>query len=464
MFHQLPNDCLKEIFEFLVKDKATLCSCLLVNRLWCLAVVPFLWTSIHNFRTFFTCLPQESKEILYENQIIVSPPTQRCLIFNYVQYIKTFSNAEICKGIAFLLNNNSNNSQDNDICKNIIAAQEIFKMLVKQISLKRLFYYTYTSNFLYIPFVNYPGAIDCFKNLSELNCGSEINSELLYRLSQICQNLRTLNVTFDEFISTGLVDLISVQQRLNCLQIFQTYKCESFTSIIPSFKSLSQSLTKFELYGGNHHNPPLSFITQFTNLRELNLLFNHSDYSVDFRDAIFPNLRILIFKYFSPRFMYLNDFLKINGKYLRELQIGRSNNLINLAISNFCLNLKYLRTNFLYNEEKTLKQIFNNCNQLTTLQISCDNFYLNEIELLEIVAENSPKGFHELKVCACLIGTKLFSKSSRRTIFTEDYIPKKILSINLTIESNATDIDYTTINEFKKLGIIKKFKVIEDSY
>ncbi|CAG8560968.1 18_t:CDS:2 [Funneliformis caledonium] len=280
-------------------------------------------------------------------------------------------------------------------------------MLVKQISLRRLFYYTYTSH-LYIPFVTYPGAIDCFRNLSELNCGSDIDSELLYRLSHICQKIRTLNVTFGERISTGFSDLISVQQRLNCLQIFQTYKCESFTNIIPSFKSLSKSLTKFEFYGGNHHNPPLSFITQFTNLRELYLLFNHNDYSVNFRDVTFPHLRILVFKYYSPRFINLNEFLKINGKYLRELQIGKSNNLINFSISTFW--------------------------------------------------------FHELKVCACLIGTKLFSKRSRRTIFTEDYIPPRTLSINLTVESNATEIDYTSINEFKKLCIIKQFKVIEDSY
>ncbi|CAG8488278.1 1772_t:CDS:2 [Funneliformis mosseae] len=405
----------------------------------------------------------QSKEILYKNNITVSPPTQRRLIFNYVQYIKTFSNAEICRGISFLLNNHSNNPRDFDINKNIVAAQEVFKMLVKQISLRRLFYYTYTSH-LYIPFVTYPGAIDCFRNLSELNCGSDIDSELLYRLSQICQKIRTLNVTFCERISTGFSDLISVQQRLNCLQIFQTYKCVSFTNIIPSFKSLSKSLTKFEFYGGNHHNPPLSFITQFTNLRELYLLFNHNDYSVNFRDVTFPHLRILVFKYYSPRFINLNEFLKINGKYLRELQIGKSNNLINFSISTFCRNLKYLRTNFLYNEGRTLKQIFKNCNQLMTLEISCENFYLNEIELLEIVAEHSPKGFHELKVCAYLIGTKLFSKRSRRTIFTEDYIPPRTLSINLTVESNATEIDYTSINEFKKLCIIKQFKVIEDSY
>ena len=59
---QLPADCLNDIFEFLRKDKVTLHSCLLVNRLWCEVSVRILWRNIWNFddpsiyNTLISCL------------------------------------------------------------------------------------------------------------------------------------------------------------------------------------------------------------------------------------------------------------------------------------------------------------------------------------------------------------------------------------------------------------------------
>src|SRR5437763_5877631 len=69
---QLPADCLNEIFEHLEEDKVTLRSCLLVNRLWCEVSVIVLWRKIRNHNTLIACLPNESKEILYQNRIITS--------------------------------------------------------------------------------------------------------------------------------------------------------------------------------------------------------------------------------------------------------------------------------------------------------------------------------------------------------------------------------------------------------
>src|SRR3954469_21424545 len=69
---QIPADCLDEIFKRLEEDKVTLRSCLLVNRLWCEVSVRILWRSIMNYNTLIACLPNESKEILYQNGIINS--------------------------------------------------------------------------------------------------------------------------------------------------------------------------------------------------------------------------------------------------------------------------------------------------------------------------------------------------------------------------------------------------------
>ena len=76
---QLPADCINEIFEYLKDEKFTLCSCLLVSRLWCEVAVRILWRNPKslNFHTLIACLPNESKEILLENGIIILTPTSK---------------------------------------------------------------------------------------------------------------------------------------------------------------------------------------------------------------------------------------------------------------------------------------------------------------------------------------------------------------------------------------------------
>ena len=67
---QLPADCLNEIFEYLEKDKATLRSCLLVNRLWCEVSVRILWRNIFDFKYFM-----HYTEHILELYLLVYPAT-----------------------------------------------------------------------------------------------------------------------------------------------------------------------------------------------------------------------------------------------------------------------------------------------------------------------------------------------------------------------------------------------------
>ncbi len=122
MPRQLPADCLNEIFEYL-EDKVDLYSCLLVNRLWCEVSVRILWTNIQNYKTLIACLPNESKEILYKNDIIISTPTSKPLLFNYVTFIKNLSIFENRREIRNLLTV----SQRFDNNKYMVIIKEIFK-------------------------------------------------------------------------------------------------------------------------------------------------------------------------------------------------------------------------------------------------------------------------------------------------------------------------------------------------
>src|ERR1043165_5463975 len=89
MSYQLSADCLNEIFECLEKDKVTLHSCLLVNRIWCEVSVRILWKSIWNYNTLISRLPKESKEILRDNEILIPTSTSKSPLFNYTTFIKS---------------------------------------------------------------------------------------------------------------------------------------------------------------------------------------------------------------------------------------------------------------------------------------------------------------------------------------------------------------------------------------
>src|SRR6266496_4078307 len=107
---QLTADCLNEIFEYLEDDKYTLNSCILVNRLWCEVSIRIFWRNVlnystSNFSTLIACLPNESKEILSKNGIIISTPTSKFPIFNYASFCKILSINRVRYIIVKLLKN-----------------------------------------------------------------------------------------------------------------------------------------------------------------------------------------------------------------------------------------------------------------------------------------------------------------------------------------------------------------------
>src|SRR5437016_10415006 len=141
MAYQLPVDCLNEIFEYLEEDKPSLHSCLLVNRLWCKISVRILWRNIWNsshilrnrrlLSTLIACLPNESKELLFENVIFISTPTSKPPLFNYASFCKVLLIYKIVYMINIVLR---------EISERRLVANEVVKMFTNQSSLKKLNY------------------------------------------------------------------------------------------------------------------------------------------------------------------------------------------------------------------------------------------------------------------------------------------------------------------------------------
>ena len=170
-----------------MEDKTILHSCLLVNHLWFEVVVRILWKNAWNFQydmyysyriqhvsspsailnTLIACLPNDSKDLLYENRISIPTPTLKPPLFNYISFIKVLLIDTINQNIKDFLQVNTLQDLNN---KKLLVLKELLKIFVSQISsLKTL---KYSKEFQNIPFINFPKSENCLTNLSNLICAS----------------------------------------------------------------------------------------------------------------------------------------------------------------------------------------------------------------------------------------------------------------------------------------------------
>ncbi|RIA92186.1 hypothetical protein C1645_820979 [Glomus cerebriforme] len=483
MSSQLPIDCFNEIFECLEEDKVTLYSCLLVNRLWCRISVKILWRNIWGFKcikvssqirnTLISCLPNESKDLLFKNGVFIPTSIPKSPLFNYPSFCEVLSILDLIIDEDLYNKKVSKNQKFNitPLNRNYLITQEILKMFMKQISLKKLKYDLDIYGSKIPNFINFPGAKDCLKNLSEIRCNSNIHSEFFYQLSQICHNIQSLTIEFGITISDGLKDLISSQNSLRSLS-FMRYDVDGdddydddvynddddwddyddykhYTKIVSSLTKHSSTLTTLHLRG----TVPLSFISKFTNLKELVISFEYETFFITFKKIqyiIFPHLEILKFVLKCPKVEMIIKFLENNGKNLKEFHVNKHDKSLNLAIAKFCPNLKSLYTKF-NDKLSTLKVILNNCQKLESIKISCG--HLEDKKLLEIIAKYSPKSFHELKLRNYEI---LDSEDLEHFLIVwRTRISQKSISF---IISSKNKKNKKLIEKYKKLGVIKKLE------
>ncbi|PKY41122.1 hypothetical protein RhiirA4_539367 [Rhizophagus irregularis] len=477
---QLPTDCLNDIFEYLEEDKFTLHSCLLANHLWCEISVRILWRNIWNFNyqqrssrvassilsTLIACLPDESKKLLCDNKIFISTPTSKPLLFNYVSFCKALSIYEIKWMINSIFKNKPSINLLSSKDKNILVANEIIKMFANQIfSLRKLTYhpYYYHGQYIYtsISFSHFPGARD----LLELCCSSSLPSDFFHQLSQICHNLQSISISFDDYVSNELKELISSQNNLKKLSLSAFEK--SWADIIPALTKHSHTITKLQLYGGNEELP-LSFVSLFSNLQEFIFSFFDGTGFEDFRMLQyikFSKLQVLKIPYQCPNPQYMMKFLENNGKNLKKFYTDENNKDLSLSIAKFCPNLKSLFVILNNGEIDILKTIFIGCQYLESIKIWCGKGYfsefLSEKEVLETVAKYSPNNFCELKIYN--ISKSDLSPDDLESFFIswEERTPKKLLSIIIIVDdedryyNNTSSETLEIIGKYENLGTIK---------
>ena len=361
-----------------------------------------------------------------------------------------------------VLESQQSTSRSLSYCKYLIL-QEILKMFMKQISSLKELEYNSAENLTNVAFTYFPGTTNYLTDLRVLRCSSDVYPEFFYQLSQICCNIQSITIGFEDFVSNGLNDLISSQSGLKYLSLIQSYDGTDWEEIIPSFVKHSDSLIKLKIYGDGNCGP-LSFIYKFTNLQELVISFEALRYFDDFelQHASFPQLKVLKFPLASPTVEVLTKFLENHGKNLTEFHYG-FNSLFNLTIAKLCPNLKSLYTILGNNDAETLKVIFNSCQHLESFKFwyYADDSLLDE-EFLKILAKYSPKNFHEIKLH---VGPQLEILPEVLESFFIDWksrTSQKSLSVIIIKDNHywvLSDENMKIIEKYKKLGVIKKFKI-----
>src|SRR6266540_2330057 len=288
------------IIEYLEEDVISLGSCLLVNRFWCRVTVGILWRNVWNIlnykpyqkyvsssilSTLTACLPNESKNLLYTNGILIPMPTSKPPLFNYISFIKVllYDKLERMIGNALTLNNERiYTSHDKHL-----VSQELLKAFMNQISSLKILDYDlrYQTTVQNIPFISFLGAKDCLTDLTEFKCDSNVYPELFHQLSQICHHIRSLTIRLSNNVSNGLKELISSQNHLKDLGLVG-YDNDS-KGIISVLKKHHNTLTRLHISVGRN-NETLSFIGSFKNLQELVITTFYSICN-DLQYVIFPN-------------------------------------------------------------------------------------------------------------------------------------------------------------------------------
>ncbi|RIA93467.1 hypothetical protein C1645_804041 [Glomus cerebriforme] len=268
------------------------------------------------------------------------------------------------------------------------------------------------------------------------------------------------NSYFEEIISDGLTNLISLQNNLKSVTLRSDtiYSETNFTT--SSLTKSSLTLTKLKII---QYYISLSFISMFTNLQELILSFDINNSFIDFNQYItFSQLRVLKFLFACPRVETLIGFLEINGKNLTEFYVGDHDNTLNLAIAKFCPNLKILFTIFEGNELETLKVILNSCQYLENIRVWCNDGYLNDKKFLDVLVKHSPKNFYELEIYYCSPSEILPDELEKFFISWKSRAPQKSLSLIIFNDNNETfSLDMKNMEIIKKYmetGLIKKFE------
>src|SRR6266542_291434 len=211
---KLNKDTLYFIFKELRYDydSKSLFSCLMVNKLWCVTVIPILWrnpwcysinyekSSLYHVITSY--LPDDTKKFLTRQVIKSLQISRKPLLFDYLSFCKSIY-IDILDSIISIGTSLDYNEY--------LLQQEFYNVIIRKCSeLKYLNIISIEHQIFYIP-----EAKARLESLCELECDTSIDSYYFYGLARICKKIQGLIITdTNKNVNNGVVKLIEVQENL----------------------------------------------------------------------------------------------------------------------------------------------------------------------------------------------------------------------------------------------------------
>ncbi|RIA92247.1 hypothetical protein C1645_820931 [Glomus cerebriforme] len=336
---KLNSDILYHIFQELNKDRNSLFSCLLVNKLWCELTVPILWKC-------------PSKYFDYRDDDAV----KRCKDIRSIFNIITLHLSENSR--KFLLSQH-------------IYIFSIFKQQRRKLSLN------YVSFYYNIPIYKYPGANTCLSNLCELRCNSDNNPSIFEGLAQICRSIETIFINMIGRCyrcNDGLTKLILIQKQIKYITI------RDFSSTNHDCKELTKALEKqahsilyLNMSMGNNFSQLL--YSEFINLETLLLYGCCKSVEKNLVTAVYSKLQILEL-YDISLYITTKIIQNTNGNLWKvkiEYHTFNYSREYIQTIYKYCPNIKYASV---YMNNQNLDELENfliNCQHLEAIDVITNN-------------------------------------------------------------------------------------------
>ncbi|CAB4479308.1 hypothetical protein RhiirA5_366065 [Rhizophagus irregularis] len=427
----LPTELLDKIFSSIDgNDIKTLHSCILVNRVWCNTMIPYLWKSpfhlaiMHQTEklvpAYFPFFSKEAKHILQLHIPSTSP------IFDYPMFLRELDFNEVYLLIrkwCDFKNNATNKFIGFEVFKQrgrqtLLLLQELSKLfMLKCNKLENLS--LDTRSIRYGPYGNlaecmlltqYPGASHCLAPLKKFVSRGSYDKDAIFRsMVHYCKNIDEMIIEDnDSTESESLVNLITSQKRLQKFTIGNWWG--SLSKILKSLGNQWNSLIYVEIHGCHFYNylddsSTFEGLICCKNLETLKIedCYNlTNDIMKPLGNTIFPKLHTLYFSNYrvidddlgdhpyqgiiqnndqnipDHPYLALITIIKNSNATLRNVRLNMDlvnyPNIISICAT-YCPNITYYKARIQnHSEMNQLLQLLKSCTQLEQLEITAEKW------------------------------------------------------------------------------------------
>ncbi|CAG8470666.1 10444_t:CDS:1 [Cetraspora pellucida] len=476
MVKKLPDDCLDQIFRYLVENACSLYSCLLVNKQWASVAIPILWTNPWKYenpfkdevdetfwpliiKTVYSCFSFDTKDLLRKNGLDLILQGCASATFDYVRYCQHLS-PEIIDQLTH--ERTFNEPRDHRPFRDYLVEQELYKLFMSRSSLRHLVLPK-------TPLSYCPGFGLCLQKLRELVCRSDHSVELFYGLAQTCKSIQGIIVDpcFDD--NAGLAALIEFQTNLKYLEIHAPEAREVECTLIgQAIVTQAHTLIYVHFQGFLCIHP--STLGSLYNLKTLKLFMSgHIKNIQEFASSTFSKLEILDifwdeqtpFEIFTKLIQNTKGSLKriywntdCPPKYSEDIR-----NYLNILTHNTFSNLTFATVWWTEEVDQEFEKFLKTCTNLQALKICSfplDGIPQSITRLLQILIKHAPNSLNVLDID----GDWILTPDHLRTFF-DSWKKKPRLSLFISPKITLLDDHKCLINFYRNIGVLKHFQGAE---